>query len=147
MQAEQSSYRLPFRFCSVQRTTMALRQKRIIFVICPEPTDHGAGCSDAHAAFCIVLYFLSGFCSIVRETMLLSLRFHIIMILWRRKIYFLFVKLLNKSGVTQFHVKSLTINCFAKKCIKYIILSLLYSKRLTILIAHYLNTRMTTNVK
>jgi len=36
---------------------MALRQKRIIFVICPEPTDHGAGCSDAHAAFCVALYF------------------------------------------------------------------------------------------
>jgi len=36
---------------------MALRQKRIIFVICPEPTDRGAGCSDACAAFYTVFYF------------------------------------------------------------------------------------------
>lgn len=50
---------------------MALRQKRIIFVICPEPTDHGAGRPDA--GFCIALYFTFFFflsielCTVVPE--------------------------------------------------------------------------------
>lgn len=40
---------------------MALRQKRIIFVICPEPTDHSAGRSDARVGFCTAFYFLNVF--------------------------------------------------------------------------------------